>query len=302
MSTSRGSLHRLSRWGVLLAIGLLPAGAVLAIGACGTATRSGSATSQSTASPSVLPNLSLAPRHDVALAASFDQLRSELGSDVGLAYAPVGAPERVTALGTWVSGPAWSTIKIPLSLALMRELGGVVNDSIEAAVTASNNQAAESVWEQLGDPLIAASKVRAELTAAGDPDTEVQSEVVRSGFSAFGQTHWPLAAQARFLAHIACDEGNASVVDLMGRVVPEQRWGIGAIDGVKFKGGWGPGDNGGYLVRQYGLLETASGQVAVAVATATPGGFEAGIADIDRVATWIADHLTSLPGGRCPRR
>lgn len=286
-----------------VAIALVLAGTALSLAAQRAKSRPGPTTLQSAAtlSPAV-PNSAAVQGPDVALAESFEQLRGELGSDVGLAYAPVGAQEGVTTLGTWSSGPAWSTIKIPLSLALMRELGGVVNDSIEAAVTASSNQAAQSVWEQLGDPLTAAAKVRAELTAAGDPDTEVQSEVVRSGFSAFGQTYWPLAAQARFLAHIACDEQDAPVLDLMGRIVPGQRWGIGAIDGAKFKGGWGPGLSGGYLVRQYGLLDTADGEVAVAVATATPGGFDAGVADLDRVATWIGDHLTSLPGRRCPHR
>lgn len=300
MSTSRRGLRGPALLVSCVAIALVLAGTVLSLVAQRTNSRSGPTTLQSavTLPPAVLSSAAV-PGPDVALSASFEQLRSELGSDVGLAYAPVGAQERVITLGTWSSGPAWSTIKIPLSLALMRELGGVINDSIEAAVTASSNQAAQSVWEQLGDPMTAASKVRAELTAAGDPDTQVQSEVVRSGFSAFGQTYWPLAAQTRFLAHIACDEQDAPVLDLMGRIVPGQRWGIGAIDGAKFKGGWGPGLSGGYLVRQYGLLETAAGQVAVAVATATLGGFDAGIADLDRVATWLTDHLNSLPGGRC---
>lgn len=248
---------------------------------------------------SVIPSPKAAAGRDAALAASFDQLRSELGSELGLAYAPVGAPDDVHALGTWSSGPAWSTIKIPLSIARMRELGGATNESIQAAVTASDNQAAESVWEQLGDPLTAAEKVREVLAAYGDPDTEVQSEVIRPGFSAFGQTQWSLMAQVRFLARIACDERDKPVVDLMGQIVSGQRWGIGTIDGAKFKGGWGPELNGGYLARQYGLLDTGGGQVVVAIAAATPGGLGEAAAELGQVANWISEHLGSLRGGRC---
>jgi hypothetical protein len=45
------------------------------------------------------------------------------------------------------------------------------------------------------------------------------------------------------------------VLDAMGRIVPEQRWGLGASPGVRFKGGWGPSESpeGGYEVIQVGI-------------------------------------------------
>jgi hypothetical protein len=45
------------------------------------------------------------------------------------------------------------------------------------------------------------------------------------------------------------------VLDAMGRVVPEQRWGLGQIQDVRFKGGWGPSEapGGGYEVIQFGI-------------------------------------------------
>ena len=52
-------------------------------------------------------------------------------------------------------------------------------------------------------------------------------------------------------------DGSASyVLQLMGEVVRGQRWGLGT-SGVssRFKGGWGPGPDGRYVVRQFGLLE-----------------------------------------------
>ena len=58
----------------------------------------------------------------------------------------------------------------------------------------------------------------------------------------------------------------------MGRIVPGQRWGLGADElsaagftSVAFKGGWGPED-GGYVARQLGILTRADGRgVAVAL-------------------------------------
>lgn len=234
-----------------------------------------------------------------ALAASFDRFRQQLGSEVGFAYAPVGASDAVHVMGRLYSGPAWSTIKIPLSIALMRQLGGRVTSEMRSAVTASDNEAAQSVWQQLGDPSIAAVKVRDVLASTGDSTTEVQSAVVREGFSAFGQTEWSLAAQVRFLTEAACVDDYNPVIDMMGQIVSGQRWGLGAIDGAQFKGGWGPRLDGGYLVRQYGLLPAKGGRVAVAIAVETTEDFSGATADLDHVAGWIADNLETLEGGIC---
>jgi hypothetical protein len=29
----------------------------------------------------------------------------------------------------------------------------------------------------------------------------------------------------------------------MGRVIPEQRWGLGTVPGMRFTGGWGPSED-----------------------------------------------------------
>ena len=46
-----------------------------------------------------------------------------------------------------------------------------VTDSMAAAITKSDNAAAESVWEQLGDPVTAEHEVEAVLRKYGDPTT-----------------------------------------------------------------------------------------------------------------------------------
>ena len=235
-------------------------------------------------------------------AAAFEQLSDGIGAQIGLAYAPVGHPEQVSRLGKWSTGFAWSTIKVPLSLALLRQDDSQqVTDAIRSAITESDNAAAEQIWLALGAHQTAATKVRSVLADAGQPIPVVQSEVTRAGFSAFGQTQWSLADQARFLAYAACDPRDTPVLDLMGDVVSSQRWGLGTFDGARFKGGWGPGLDGSYLVRQYGLVTVGSGQLAVAIAAvADSGGFGDGTAVLSRMAAWLQNRLGSVAGGRCP--
>lgn len=247
-------------------------------------------------SPMVIP----AAPADNGLALSFDELAQNIGADVGLAFAPLGNPGQVQTFGEWSTGPAWSTIKVPLALAVLDQSGSV-SSAMQSAITASDNGAAESMWEELGGGEEAASKVESVLVAAGNPQTDVPSVLRRSGFSIFGQTEWSLADQVRFLGHIDCDSRAAPVLDLMGQITSGQRWGLGGIDGAQFKGGWGPGTDGLYLVRQYGVIPTATGKVAVAIAAvADSGTFGGGTAALNSLTGWLQDHLDQLGGGQCP--
>ena len=243
----------------------------------------------------------LPPADDDILAASFDSLSSDLAADIGLAYVSLDQPDQATALGSWSSGPAWSTIKVPLALAFLQEPGNEVDWSVRAAITASDNAAAQSIWDQLGGGSAAAQRVQDVLAAAGDRTTAVPSEVRRPGYSIFGQTNWALSKQAQFLAHAACDPRSAPVTNLMGQIVPGQDWGFGRVAGAHFKGGWGPGTDGLYLVRQFGVVPTPTGQIAVAVAAvADAGTFDSGTAVLDRVAAWLQANLDVMGGGACP--
>ncbi len=56
-----------------------------------------------------------------------------------------------------------------------------------------------------------------------------------------------------------------TVIDLMQRLTTGQQWGL-AAKGFAAKGGWGPGTDGEYLVRQFGMVPTQSGQWGVALA------------------------------------
>ena len=65
-------------------------------------------------------------------------------------------------------GKAWSTIKVPLVIAAMRKQNtGPVTAPMTAAITESDNAAAESIWAGLGDPDNAATQVEAVLRETG---------------------------------------------------------------------------------------------------------------------------------------
>jgi len=241
------------------------------------------------------------PAIGAGLAESFAELTSNLNGTFGIAFAPVGDGTTAEQYGDWTQGPAWSTMKVPLSIAVLREQDEPsATGSMTAAITASDNGAADALWRSLGDPDEAAAKMDKVLREAGDP-TSVQSRRVRPPFSAFGQTQWSLVNQVRFIAAATCDTRNTPVLDLMGQISSGQRWGLGTIDDTHFKGGWGPMESGGYLVRQLGIVPTARGQVAVAIAAQpSSGSFSEGTADLSTLAGWLSKHIDDLPAGTCP--
>jgi len=197
-------------------------------------------------------------------------------------------------LGTIRGGVAWSTIKVPLALAVAaREPTALDEELIELALTVSDNVAAYTLWERLGPPEVAGAAVQDVLVSAGDTTTRIETRVRRAGFTPFGQTQWTLAAQAQLMEALPELPHSAGVRDCMRRVVPEQRWGLGVLgDDVELKGGWGPDPDGRHLVRQMGIVGTH----AVALAAAPrDGSVESGTAMLDRLAEWFGESLAARP-------
>ena len=130
---------------------------------------------------------------------------------------------------------------------------------VEAAITRSDNEAALRLFDALDD---GPAEVEAVLRRAGDDETTLEREPDPRGWSPFGRTVWSLRAAAGFYRALArgdlLREGDTNrVLDLMGRIVPEQRWALGQVPGIRLKGGWGPGENGCYDVIQVGILDDA---------------------------------------------
>ncbi|MFC8933412.1 hypothetical protein ACFT1A_15160 [Rhodococcus sp. NPDC057135] len=241
-----------------------------------------------------------APGNDVGPLAGFDALSNTLGGAVGIALVPVGGGQSLVA-GEWHSGAAWSTIKVPLSIAALHETDNTQLAAVERAVTTSDNESAEELWRDLGDPATAAAKVESVLEASGDASTAVESRTLRPEFSSFGQTQWSLAVQAQFAATLPCRSDAAEVFELMGSISPDQQWGLGVIPAARFKGGWGPDTDGGYLVRQFGIINSGTGQLAVAIAAKPDSGtFADGTAMLNDIGRWVGERAQALPiGGTC---
>jgi hypothetical protein len=180
-------------------------------------------------------------------------------------------------VGTLAGGPietrgelresrAWSTMKIPVIVAAITA-GHDDWDAIEAAITRSDNGAALRLWHELDD---GAAQVEAVLRAARDHETTLEREPDPRGHSSFGRTVWSLPAVVRFYGALARGEllpsgATDRILDAMCRIVPEQRWGLGAADPpMPFKSGWGPSESpdGGYEVIQVGI----AGPTVIAIA------------------------------------
>jgi hypothetical protein len=228
---------------------------------------------------------------ELALEASFEQLSAAVPANVGVAIA---RPDRTFSLGGWWSGVAWSTIKVPLAIAALRNDWLGARDLVVKAITESDNRASEELWSQLGEPMDAARRVQVVVAEGGDTATMVESRRLRRGFTAFGQTQWNLQRQARFAAELSSIPDAAEVIDLMQRLASGDQWGL-AAKGIAAKGGWGPGVHGGYLVRQFGIVPTPSGRWGVALAAdADDGEFETGVDVVNAMTDWLVSRLPSL--------
>jgi hypothetical protein len=219
---------------------------------------------------------------------SFHELSESVPATIGVAVAAVDGT-CLLSLGTWSTGVAWSTIKVPLAIAALR--AGVGSpELVVATIVQSDNAAAEVLWSGLGDPTDAARRVQAVID---DPTTVVESRRLRPEYTAFGQTQWSLVRQAEFAARLPLIPDASPVVDLMRNLCDDHRWGLAAKD-FAAKGGWGPGVSNGYLVRQFAIVPVEAGHIGVAMAAdAQDGVFETGIDVLNELTDWFVDAALS---------
>jgi hypothetical protein len=215
-----------------------------------------------------------------------------------VAYAPLGRAGRVTTLGSLRSGVAWSTIKVPLAIAYVRRTHGHPDASgselMRRAITLSDNEAALELWARLGAPRVAAARTESVLRDGGDSETVVPAYPRRPPYTPFGQSEWSLAAQATFAASLSCLRDSGPVLTLMAQITPDESWGAGVVAStVGFKGGWGPGTDGRYLVRQLAIMRLPNGtRIGLALAAIPRDGtFASGTADLTTMAEWAVRHL-----------
>lgn len=147
----------------------------------------------------------------------------------------------------------------------------------------------------------ATQKVTQVLRAAGDEETQVSSQG-RDGFSTYGQTDWPLVEQQQFMGALlnGCigDAASRDFILNQMRSVTSDTWGLGSA-GVPalWKGGWGPGTDGRYLLRQMGAIEVNGTQYVVTLAVIPDdGSFATGQGVASDVAKWLVAQAPSATG------
>lgn len=242
-----------------------------------------------------------------AASRSFEQMAAGLSGEVGAVIGPPGSSE-AASFGSLQSGPAWSTSKVPIALRVLEDEGGpgglssAQAEQMRAALTLSDNEAAAALFGDLeeshGGIDGASAAVGKVLREGGDATTQVSTEG-RGEFSSYGQTEWSLVNQQHFMSSLAAScvagpESSGYVLDLMGEVSSDS-WGLGSAGlPAKWKGGWGPGVDGGYLVRQMGILYVGDKETVITLATLpADGSFESGEAMATAVAQWLAGQAPS---------
>jgi hypothetical protein len=243
--------------------------------------------------------------------AEVNTLLFRLPGQAGLVVGAPGGDGPKLSGGELTTGSAWSTIKVPIAERVLADFGGpggitaTQSEQIRLSITASDNEAAAALFADLeaehGGLAGASEAVGQMLREAGDDETVISTQG-RDGFSTYGQTDWSLAEQNRYMAALAggCVSDPASRSFLLGQMaeVTAEPWGLGAAGvPVKLKGGWGPGTDGRYLVRQMGVLEAGGKEVVVTMAAiADDGTFETGQQMLSRIAKWTASRLADQVG------
>jgi beta-lactamase class A len=247
-----------------------------------------------------------------ALGASFQQFAAGQPGAVGVVLAPLGAGPVVT-FGALQLGHAWSTMKVPVLTTVLAELerrggslGAQGSDLATRALEASDNSAAEGLFAGLersdGGLTGASAAVQDTLRRAGDGVTVVNTAPNSGGFTTWGQSEWSAAGEVTFYRALAngcllSAEDTSYVLGLMRNVESDQRWGAGSAGiaasvPVAFKGGWGPEDGAGYLVRQSAIIGDGDrGYVLHVMAKPSNGSFATGADMTTQTAAWVAHNV-----------
>ena len=235
------------------------------------------------------PQPTPAPDAQSLLDATVTHVLATFGGEFGAATVGENGP---VVAGFSDASPAWSTIKVPISVAAMQNVPSLEPD-VRAALTVSDNAAAERLFHAVGPDAVDLVLGEAGLAA------RVNTVKVRPEFSTFGQTMLSVGDEAVLANYLACLAGAEPVLTLMGQVDAAQSYGLGTA-GALFKGGWGPDTAGIYHVRQFGLIPRGDGVWSPVALTAIPadGTYETGQAMLTAAAQQLAG-AAALPAARC---
>ncbi|MDO4910022.1 MAG: hypothetical protein Q3962_09285 [Corynebacterium sp.] len=219
------------------------------------------------------------------LSSVVDNVRSRYQGSVGLALIHVDNPSRSLVIGDRLVAPAWATLHVPIALASLHE--GADMDKLLNILRETDTEAVVQLYGNLGED--GADKVETVLRAGGDLVTSLPANYPRP----CNYTSWSLYDQAVWLSHLSLIKGGDQILDAMTNYSAAETYGLGHVANARFKSGWGTDFTGAFSVRQFGMVKTDRGDLAVSfLVHAGDGSF--GTAQV--MANELVDQVLAIPG------
>lgn len=238
-----------------LGVSLLAALTLFTVSACSSDPETGKASAPATASPAPNPD-SVRTQLDRAV----DKAARKYHAKVGVA---ISAGDVTIAVGDKGKGPVWSTIKVPIAIAALKD--GADKSLVDLAIKESDNDAAYSLWSQVQWHEGSADKAVEELLEDYGSHADIHN-------TAFGYSTWSLKDQAVFGAELPCLEEADYVHKVLKDIVSWQKIGLSKEERTRAKSGWGlDEDENEYTYRQFGVHEVTGKRVGVALSVVTDG-------------------------------
>ena len=238
-----------------LGVSLLAVLTLFTVSACSSDPETEKASAPATASPAPNPD-SVRTQLDRAV----DKTARKYHAKVGVA---ISAGDDAIAVGDKGKGPVWSTIKVPIAIAALKD--GADKSLVDLAIKESDNDAAYSLWSQVQWHEGSADKAVEELLEDYGSHADIHN-------TAFGYSTWSLKDQAVFGAELPCIEEADYVHKVLKDIVSWQKIGLSKEERTRAKSGWGlDEDENEYTYRQFGVHEVTGKRVGVALSVITDG-------------------------------
>ena len=238
-----------------LGVSLLAVLTLFTVSACSSDPETEKASAPATASPAPNPD-SVRTQLDRAV----DKAARKYHAKVGVA---ISAGDDAIAVGDKGKGPVWSTIKVPIAIAALKD--GADKSLVDLAIKESDNDAAYSLWSQVQWHEGSADKAVEELLEDYGSHADIHD-------TAFGYSTWSLKDQAVFGAELPCIDEADYVHEVLKDIVSWQKIGLSKEERTRAKSGWGlDEDENEYTYRQFGVHEVTGKRVGVALSVVTDG-------------------------------
>lgn len=196
-----------------------------------------------------------------------------------------------------------SIVKVEILAALLlqhQDAGTALTDAQRRLATLmieqSDNDAASTLWTAIGgDEGLNAASARLGLTSTVGGEDGYWGLTTTSALDQMTLLDSLTAADSVLTA-----SSQATLVELMGAVAPDQAWGVTAAADAgttsAVKNGWLAlsADDGLWVVNSIGLVDVAGSTVQVAVMLRGLSDFDDGVALVESIASATADSLASL--------